>query len=430
MMTMMTTDGPSGGRLGDQREEDPWQALAQSPQPAPKRAAALDVLLVFLRLGLTSFGGPIAHIGYFRDAFVARRRWLSEQAYADLVALCQFLPGPASSQTGFAIGLMHAGYLGGLAAWIGFTLPSAMLMLLFAAGVGSLGGVLGRGMLHGLKLVAVAIVAQAVWGMARALCPDRERASIAAVAALLVLFSASSVVQIAAILLGGAAGLFLCRDAPPLTGGHVAMPVSRRAGIVALVAFFVFLLAALLLPGRLSLRGFDLFAAFYRSGALVFGGGHVVLPLLREAFVAPGWVSDDAFLAGYGAAQAVPGPLFTFAAYLGAVSNLDPNGVAGAVLGLIGIFLPGILVLIGMLPFWDAFRMRLEAQAAMRGVNAAVVGILGAALYNPVWTSSVKAPSDLAIALVGFVLLVAWRAPPLVVVVVSALGGLALAKGQ
>jgi len=199
---------------------------------------------------------------------------------------------------------------------------------------------------------------------------------------------------------------------------------------VALVAFFVLLLAALLLPGRLSLRGFDLFAAFYRSGALVFGGGHVVLPLLREAFVAPGWVSDDAFLAGYGAAQAVPGPLFTFAAYLGAVSNLDPNGIAGAVLGLIGIFLPGILVLIGMLPFWDAFRMRLEAQAAMRGVNAAVVGILGAALYNPVWTSSVKAPSDLAIALVGFVLLVAWRAPPLVVVVVSALGGLALAKGQ
>ena len=427
---MMTTDGPSGGRVGDQREEDPWQALAQSPQPAPKRAAALDVLLVFLRLGLTSFGGPIAHIGYFRDAFVARRRWLSEQAYADLVALCQFLPGPASSQTGFAVGLMHAGYLGGLAAWIGFTLPSAMLMLLFAAGVGSLGGVLGRGMLHGLKLVAVAIVAQAVWGMARALCPDRERASIAAVAALLVLFSASSVVQIAAILLGGVAGLFLCRDAPPLTGGHVAMPVSRTAGIVALVAFFVLLLAALLLPGRLSLRGFDLFAAFYRSGALVFGGGHVVLPLLREAFVAPGWVSDDAFLAGYGAAQAVPGPLFTFAAYLGAVSNLDPNGIAGAVLGLIGIFLPGILVLIGMLPFWDAFRMRLEAQAAMRGVNAAVVGILGAALYNPVWTSSVKAPSDLAIALVGFVLLVAWRAPPLVVVVVSALGGLALAKGQ
>jgi chromate transporter len=384
------------------------------------------VLLVFLRLGLTSFGGPIAHIGYFRDEFVSRRRWLDEQAYADLVALCQFLPGPASSQTGFAIGLMRAGTLGALAAWTGFTAPSAIALLLFAYGVDSLGGALGTGLLHGLKLVAVAIVAQAVWGMARSLCPDRERASIAAVAALIILFSPSSVAQIAAIVLGGVAGFLLCRDAPP-TGGHVAMPISRRGGIAALVAFFTLLLVTLLLQGRLSLQGFDLFAAFYRSGALVFGGGHVVLPLLREAFVAPGWVGDDAFLAGYGAAQAVPGPLFTFAAYLGAVSNLPPNGFAGAALGLVGIFLPGFLALIGMLPFWDVFRVRPDAQAAMRGVNAAVVGILGAALYNPVWTTSVKAPADLAIALVGFVLLAAWRAPPLVIVMVSALGGIALA---
>jgi len=383
---------------------------------------------VYLKLGLTSFGGPIAHIGYFRNEFVARRGWLDEQAYADLVALCQFLPGPASSQVGFAIGLMRAGYLGGLAAWTGFTLPSAVLLLLFAYGVGSLGGPLGTGLLHGLKLVAVAIVAQAVWGMARSLCPDRERASIAAVAALLILFSTSSVAQIAAIVLGGVAGLLLCRDAPPPTGGHVAIPVSRRAGIAALIAFFALLVGALL-QQRLS-QGFDLFAAFYRSGALVFGGGHVVLPLLREAFVAPGWVGDDVFLAGYGAAQAVPGPLFTFAAYLGAVSNLQPSGFAGAIVGLLGIFLPGILVLVGMLPFWDAFRIRPDAQAAMRGVNAAVVGILGAALYNPVWTTSVKAPADLAIALVGFVLLVAWRAPPLVVVIVSALGGIALAHAQ
>jgi chromate transporter len=405
-------------------------SLAQPPQTAPKKAAAREVLLVFLRLGLTSFGGPIAHIGYFRDEFVSRRRWLDEQAYADLVALCQFLPGPASSQIGFAIGLMRAGYLGALAAWTGFTLPSAIVLLLFAYGVGSLGGPLGTGLLHGLKLVAVAIVAQAVWGMARSLCPDRARASIAAVAALIILFSTSSVAQIAAIFLGGVAGLLLCRDAPPPAGGHVAMPVSRRAGIFALVAFFILLLAALVMQGRLSLQGFDLFAAFYRSGALVFGGGHVVLPLLREAFVGPGWVSDDAFLAGYGAAQAVPGPLFTFAAYLGAVSTLQPNGFAGAVLGLIGIFLPGFLVLIGMLPFWDAFRLRPDAQAAMRGVNAAVVGILGAALYNPVWTTSVKAPADLAIALVGFVLLAAWRAPPLVVVLVSALGGIALALAR
>jgi len=391
------------------------------------RGSALEVLRVFLRLGLSSFGGPIAHIGYFRDEFVTRRRWLDEQAYADLVALCQFLPGPASSQVGFSIGLMRAGYAGGLAAWTGFTLPSAIALLLFAYGVGSLGGPVGTGLLHGLKLVAVAIVAQAVWGMARSLCPDRERASIAAVAALIILFSPSSPAQIAAILLGAIAGLVLCRAAPAPAEGHVAMPVSRGAGVIALAAFSILLACVLLLAGRLPSQGFDLFAAFYRSGALVFGGGHVVLPLLREAFVSPGWIGDDAFLAGYGAAQAVPGPLFTFSAYLGALVTPQPHGVAGAVLGLFGIFLPGILILVGTLPFWDAFRRRPGAQAAMRGVNAAVVGLLGAALYDPVWTNSVKAPGDFAIALVGFVLLVAWRAQPLIVVLVSACGGIALA---
>jgi chromate transporter len=394
---------------------------------SPEKGAALDVLLIFLKLGLSSFGGPIAHIGYFRDEFVTRRRWLDEQAYADLVALCQFLPGPASSQVGFSIGLMRAGYLGGLAAWTGFTLPSAIALVLFAFGAASLGGPLGGGLLHGLKLVAVAIVAQAVSGMARTLCPDRERASIATVAALLILLSSSSVAQIAAILLGAVAGLWLCRGAPPQAVGHVTMPVSRRAGFWALAAFSILLAGVLLVQLRPSQDAVGLFAAFYRSGALVFGGGHVVLPLLREAFVTPGWVSDDGFLAGYGAAQAVPGPLFTFAAYLGAVVKLEPNGLAGAALGLIGIFLPGILILIGMLPFWDAFRMRASAQAAMRGVNAAVVGLLGAALYNPVWTTSVKTSADFVIALVGFVLLVAWRAPPLVVVIVSALGGVVLA---
>jgi chromate transporter len=392
-----------------------------------ERGSALEVLRVFLRLGVSSFGGPIAHIGYFRDEFVTRRRWLDEQAYADLVALCQFLPGPASSQVGFSIGLMRAGYLGGLAAWTGFTLPSAIALLLFAYGVGSLGGPAGTGLLHGLKLVAVAIVAQAVWGMARSLCPDRERASIAAVAAVIILFSSSSVAQIAAILLGAVAGLVLCRAAPPPAEGHVAMPVSRRAGACALAAFSILLACVLLLAGRLPSQGFDLFAAFYRSGALVFGGGHVVLPLLREAFVTPGWIGDDAFLAGYGAAQAVPGPLFTFSACLGALVTPQPHGVAGAALGLLGIFLPGILILIGTLPFWEAFRRRPAAQAAMRGVNAAVVGLLGAALYDPVWTSSVKAPGDFAVALVGFVLLVAWRAPPLIVVLVSAGAGIALA---
>jgi chromate transporter len=394
---------------------------------SPGQGTVLEVLRIFLRLGLTCFGGPVAHIGYFRDEFVTRRHWLEEQDYADLVALCQFLPGPASSQVGFSIGLMRAGYLGGLAAWIGFTLPSAILLVLFAFGAPWLGGPLGSGLLHGLKLVAVAIVAQAVLGMARTLCPDRERASIAAVASVLILLSGTSVTQIAAILLGAVAGLWLCQGVPAAVAGHVTMPVSRKAGMAALATFSVLLAGVLLVQAHPSGSGFDLFAAFYRSGALVFGGGHVVLPLLREAFVTPGWVSDDAFLAGYGVAQAVPGPLFTFAAYLGMVAKPEPHGLAGAALGLTGIFLPGILILVGMLPFWDELRMRTGAQAAMRGINAAVVGLLGAALYNPVWTSSVKTPADFAIALIGFVLLVAWRAPPLLVVGVSALGGVVLA---
>ena len=389
-----------------------------------------EVLLVFLKLGVSCFGGPIAHIGYFREEFVVRRQWLDEQAYVDLVALCQFLPGPASSQVGFSIGLMRAGYRGALAAWTGFTLPSAIVLVLFAYGASTLRGPAGTGLLHGLKLVAVAIVAQAVWGMARTLCPDRERASIAAVAALIILFSTSSVAQIGAILLGGLAGLWLCRGAPPTVAGHIPMPVSRNAGLVSLTAFFVLLVGLPILQSLGISQGVALFEAFYRSGALVFGGGHVVLPLLREAFVTPGWVSDDSFLAGYGAAQAVPGPLFTFAAYLGAVVSPSPHGIAGASLGLFGIFLPGILILLGALPFWDTFRKRAGAQAMMRGVNAAVVGLLGAALYNPVWTSSVNTPGDFGVALVGFVLLTVWRAPPLLVVVVSALGGIVLALAK
>jgi len=389
-----------------------------------RTGSPLEVLRVFLRLGVTCFGGPIAHIGYFRDEFVVRRRWIDEQAYADLVGLCQFLPGPASSQVGFSIGLMRAGYRGGLAAWTGFTLPSAIALVLFAYGAGEFGGPVGIGLLHGLKLVAVAIVAQAVWGMARTLCPDRERASIALIAALMILFSTSSVSQIAAILLGGIAGLWLCRAGASETTGHVTVPVSHAVGLAALTAFFVLLTGLPVLRGLVNAQGLSLFEAFYRSGALVFGGGHVVLPLLREAFVTPGWVSDDAFLAGYGAAQAVPGPLFTFAAYLGTVVKPSPNGLPGAVLGLIGIFLPGMLILMGTLPFWDSFRKRAGAQAVMRGVNAAVVGLLGAALYNPVWTNSVRTPGDFGIALVGFVLLTVWRAPPLVVVTVSALGGI------
>jgi chromate transporter len=397
-----------------------------SDQPA---GSPLEVFRVFLKLGVSSFGGPIAHIGYYREEFVVRRRWLSEPTFVDLVALCQFLPGPASSQTGFAIGLMRAGYRGALAAWAGFTLPSAILMVLFAYGAGALSGPAGAGLLHGLKLVAVAIVAQAVWGMARSLCPDRERASIATVSALIILFSTSSLAQIGAIVLGGLLGLWLCRQAPPIADGHVGIPLSRRLGFAALAASLI-LLVGLPIAEKLSgSSALALFDAFYRSGALVFGGGHVVLPLLREAFVAPGWVSDDVFLAGYGAAQAVPGPLFSFAAYLGAVVRPEPHGIGGAALGLFGIFLPGILMLLGALPFWDDFRKRVAAQAAMRGVNAAVVGLLGAALYTPLWTSSVKGPGDFALALLGFILLTVWRLPPLVVVIVSALGGMALAPG-
>nr|AAO16588.1 ChrA [Acetobacter aceti] len=395
----------------------------------PERpGSALEVLLIFLRLGVTCFGGPIAHIGYFRDEFVVRRRWLNERAYADLVGLCQFLPGPASSQVGFSIGLMRAGYAGGLAAWAGFTLPSALILVLFAYGANAVAGPTGAGLLHGLKLVAVAIVAQAVWGMARTLCPDRTRASIAVTAALIVLFAISPLAQIAAIVLGGLAGLWLCRSVQTSDGEHITVPVSHRAGIVALALFLALLFGLPVLACHGAPEGVSLFDAFYRSGALVFGGGHVVLPLLHEAFVTSGWVSDDTFLAGYGAAQAVPGPLFTFAAYLGAVVGQSPHGVAGAAFGLFGIFLPGILVLIGALPFWDTFRSQRAVHATMRGVNAAVVGLLGAALYTPVWTSAVRSAADFGIVLVRFRPADRLAGAPLVVVGISALGGVVIGQ--
>ena len=390
-----------------------------------RERSAIEVFLTFLKLGLTSFGGPIAHLGYYREEIVVRRRWIDDAAYTDLVALCQFLPGPASSQVVFSLGLIRARYWGALAAWIGFTLPSAVLMTAFAYGAGELNSPIGLGVLHGLKLVAVAIVAQAVWGMAGTLCPDRQRASIACVAAVIILFSNSSVAQIGVVLLGGIAGFSLCRTSAPTVKRRLGIPVSRRVGIVSLAAFLA-LLAVLPVLGTRS-EGIELFDAFYRSGALVFGGGHVVLPLLSKAFVARGWVSQDSFLAGYGAAQAVPGPLFTFAAYLGAVGKLSPHGIAGAALGVVGIFLPGVLILLGTLPFWDTFRQRVGAQAAMRGVNAAVVGLLGAALYSLLWVNSVGSTGDFALALIEFVLLTAWRIPPLLVVILGALGGIALA---
>jgi chromate transporter len=383
--------------------------------------------VAFLKLGLTSFGGPIAHLGYFRDELVLRRLWIDEAAYADLVALCQFLPGPASSQVGFALGILRGGgLLGGFAAWAGFTLPSALLLLAFAFGANAFGGPIGSGIIHGLKLVAVAVVAQAVWGMARTLAPDRERGSIALAAVLLVVFAGGTLGQIGAIVLGAIAGLWLCRGTPATTVGHLAFPIRRKSGSLALVLFAVLLVLPPVLVQVSGSQAIALFDAFFRSGALVFGGGHVVLPLLRAEVVDPGWVTPDAFLAGYGAAQAVPGPLFTFAAYLGAVMRPAPHGVLGALIALIGIFLPGLLLVYGTLPFWDALRTRPMAQAAMRGTNAAVVGILGAALYDPVWTSAVMNPRDFALALVAFVLLTLWRTPPWVIVVLMAAGGAAL----
>jgi chromate transporter len=393
---------------------------------ASERSAA-EVFRAFLKLGLTSFGGPIAHLGYFRDELVVRRRWIDEAGYADLVALGQFLPGPASSQVGFALGLLRGGPLGALAAWAAFTLPSALLLLAFAYGAPLFGGTLGTGVLHGLKIVAVAVVAQAVWGMARTLAAGRGRAGIALAAVLIVVFVGGSVGQIGAIVLGGLAGPWLCAGAAAPSTGHLGVSVTRAAGAACLIAFALLLVLLPAVAVASGAQALALFDSFYRAGSLVFGGGHVVLPLLREEVVQPGWVSADAFLAGYGAAQAVPGPLFIFAAYLGAVMQPAPNGVLGSVIALVAVFLPGLLLVVGALPFWDALRRRPRAQAAMRGANAAVVGILGAALYDPVWTSAVHGPRDFAVALVAFSLLTVWGLPPWIVVVVTAASGAALA---
>jgi len=396
--------------------------------PYEDHHSPIEVLRAFLKLGLISFGGPIAHLGYFREEFVTRRRWIDDAAYTELVALCQFLPGPASSQVGFSIGLMRAGYRGGLAAWAGFTLPSALAMVLFACVAHGLGGPVGMGFLHGLELVAVSIVAQAVLGMARTLWPDRRRAFIGALATVAILYGNSTLAQMSVILLGGIAGLLLCRTPAAVSMASVSTGISRRVGLASLSVFVVLLLGLPLARGLGAPREVTVFDAFYRSGALVFGGGHVVLPLLRDAFVAPGWVSDSAFLAGYGAAQAVPGPLFTFAAYLGAVVEPSPRGALGAAVGLVGIFLPGILVLLGTLPFWDILRARAGALGVLRGMNAAVVGLLAAALYTPVWTSAVNGTADFAVVLVGFLSLTVWHAQPILVVLLGALCGIALAQ--
>lgn len=414
--------------------------MTVSATPFARGRGALEVLGAFLKLGLTSFGGPVAHLGYFRREFVERRRWLDEATYGDLVALCQFLPGPASSQVGFSVGLLRAGWLGALAAWCGFTLPSVLLLLAFAVVAPDLGGTLGQGLVHGLKLTAVAVVAQAVWDMGRRLCPDRRRTAIALSAVALLGAMHSAYAQLIVIALGAAAGFALyrhdaafdARAATPTTG-MLQTRIPHAAGIVAFVMFCL-LLAALPAAVRFApmlggsagqdLRSFD---AFFRSGALVFGGGHVVLPLLQQQPVIQHAMGANELLAGYGAAQAVPGPLFSFAAYLGWTMSSAAGRLAGAALATVGIFLPGLLLVVAALPHWQGLRARRSTAAVFAGVNAAVVGLLAAALYSPVWTSAVHGPIDFAIAVAGCFLLVRWKAPPLVVVALCAAAGIGIA---
>ncbi|MDX1587962.1 MAG: chromate efflux transporter [Oleiphilaceae bacterium] len=397
--------------------------MSQTPRP-PGRVR--EVFQAFLLLGLTSFGGPIAHLGYFRAEFVERRRWLSEQAYGDLVALCQFLPGPASSQVGFTLGLMRGGPWGAAAAWTAFTLPSAILLVLFALSAAALEGPVSQGLIHGLKVTAVAIVAHAVWGMARSLCPDRQRAGIALAAVFTVVLVSGPTGQVAAIVIGALAGMALCRTRAGNDTHDISLPVSPRAGHLAGIAFVALLLGLPLLAWASPSATVAVMDAFYRAGALVFGGGHVVLPLLEAGVVQSGWVAAEDFLAGYGAAQAVPGPLFTFAAYLGAVMGPLGGSLFGAALALVMIFLPGMLLLVAVLPHWNRFRQWDSARALMRGANAAVVGILGAALYQPVWTSAIMGRQEFALALLGFLLLSVWKLPAWAVVLVLACGGVVI----
>ena len=383
------------------------------------------VFLIFLRLGLTSFGGPVAHLGYFRDEFVVRRNWLSERSYADLVALCQFLPGPASSQVGMALGLSRAGYAGALAAWLGFTLPSAIALILFALGIASYGDAMPAGVLHGLKVVAVAVVAQAVWGMARTLCPDVPRLSIMVAATCCVLLVPSAWGQVGVIIAAALIGLVAFRPQPGTAHEPLPISIRRRTGLLWLALFCALLLGLPLLASLFPSPLLAMVDAFYRAGSLVFGGGHVVLPLLQAEVVPTGWVDGDAFLAGYGAAQAVPGPLFTFAAFLGASMNQAPGGWLGGLVALLAIFLPSFLLVLGALPFWEQLRRNRRTQAALMGVNAAVVGLLLAALYQPVWTSAIHRPEDFGLALVALTALLFWKLPPWLVVLGSgALGAL------
>lgn len=385
-----------------------------------------EVLTVFTRLGLTSFGGPVAHLGYFHQEVVVRRKWLDEQNYADLLALCQFLPGPSSSQMGIALGITRAGRWGGLAAWLGFTLPSAIALTIFALLTNDIHGVAQAGWLHGLLVVAVAVVAQAVWGMATKLCPDRPRATIALLAAIAILLWPVAMTQILILVAGGLLGWRFLRSAEIVKPSVLPLAVPRRLAIACWIIFGSLLIGLPLLRLLVPDQALALFDTFFRTGSLVFGGGHVVLPLLQREVVPAGWVTNDQFLTGYAAAQAVPGPLFTFSAYLGTVSRPTPNGWLGALIALVAIFLPSFLMVIGILPFWNHLRTIEAFQSALRGINAAVVGILLAALYQPIWTSAIHAPSDFALSLLAFGLLVIWKVPPWIVVVLAALIGAGL----
>lgn len=387
----------------------------------------VQLFAAFLKLGLTSFGGPVAHLGYFREEFVTRRGCLTDRNYADLVALCQFLPGPASSQVGIGIGISQAGLRGGLAAWTGFTLPSALALILFAYGVSTLqAAVLEVGWLHGLKVFAVAVVAQAILGMSRTLCPDTPRAAVALLAALLAFAWPGFAGQIAAIICGAALGLLILRYEPAAEQETDLFAPGKKSALLCLCLFFGLLLILPILAAKGS-QGFALFDSFYRSGSLVFGGGHVVLPLLQAETVNAGWISKDAFLAGYGAAQAVPGPLFTFSAYLGTVMSVAPNGWAGGLLCLLAIFLPSFLLLFGVLPYWESLRKNQRVRQAMVGINAAVVGLLLAAFYDPVWSSGILSVGDFLLALAAFAALSLWKKPLWIVLAATAVGGALLA---
>ena len=391
------------------------------------RTTLLTIFVVFLRLGLTSFGGPVAHLAYFRDEFVDRRNWIEERAYADLVALCQFLPGPASSQVGIGVGLARGGLMGAIAAWTGFTAPSALALIAFGYGVIAYQDFVNSGVLHGLKVVTVAVVAQAVWGMARNLCPDAKRATLAVLAACAVLTASTPITQISVIVLGGLVGLLFLRTETPREHVPLGINVNRRLAVASLLLFFFGLIGLPIFATINTSHTLALVESFYSSGSLVFGGGHVVLPLLQSEVVPSGWISNDAFLAGYGAAQAVPGPLFTFAAYLGAVLEPVPNGLTGGLICLAAIFVPSFLLVIGVLPFWDSLRRVQAMQTALLGINAAVVGLLLAALYNPVWTSAILSPLDFGLAISAYTLLVFWKVPPWLVVILTAAGSWLLA---